>query len=195
MNQRLTLLLLAAALTTGCGKKNDDKSAEAAKPTAASDEASAAAPKVAKPPPEPGLEVHPNLLFCDKGKHVEENVMIAAGSPYAALIRGDCQLTLKHCTLIASPDADQPAVQVMENGVARFEDCTLVSHGAKLPALWVSAGGKATIVRSRLESPMENAVDVWENSSVDYFDVSWTGKPNVRETGKLTKLDAMPPPL
>jgi hypothetical protein len=181
MNHRLTVVMLAAALAAGCGKKTEDKPAVAAK-----EEPQA-------PPAGPSfMTTTTGLGFCDEGDHVDENIKLVGGSPYGLLVRGTCKMTLKHCTIIAAADADQPAVQVMENAVVRFEDCTLVSKNPKFPALWVSAGGKATLVKTRLESPMETAVDVWENSTVEHYDSSWTGTPNVRDTGKLTKLDAMP---
>lgn len=180
------MVMVGCVVLAACGKKADDKSA------AGSAGSGGSAAKTAAAPDEPGFEQSDKLGFCDKGTHVEENIVLSGGDPYAMLVRGTCHITFKHCTMIASEAADQPAVQVMEGGVARFEGCTLKSLNPKFPALWVSAGGKATIVKTRLESAMKNSIDVWENSSVEYDDSSWTGEPNVRETGTFAKVGTAP---
>lgn len=189
MNQRTIMLGIGCLLVAAaaCGGKKDDKKTEAA-----------AAPKVeAKkpepPPEEPGFTRSDSLGFCDSGKHVVDGLQLVGGNPYGLLVRGTCQLTLTHCTIVAAEDADQPGVQVMEGATARFEDCAIKALNPKMPAIWVSAGSKVTLVKTRLESIMKNSIDVWENSTVEYYDISFTGEPNVRDTGKFTKLDAPPP--
>jgi hypothetical protein len=186
MNQRTIILGMGCVLAAACGGKKDDKKTEAAA-------APAVEPKKAEPAPEgPGVMESNNLFFCDEGKHERDGITLAGGSPYAVLVRGTCQMTFKHCTLVAAEDADQPGVQVMEGATARFEDCAIKALNPKMPAIWVSAGSKVTLVKTRLESIMKNSIDVWENSTVEYYDISFTGEPNVRETGKFTKLDAPP---
>jgi hypothetical protein len=189
MNQRTTIITMGVGcllLAAACGGKKDDKKTEAAAPPKLEEAKKEAAPTST-------FERSDTLAFCDHGTHVEDGLKIVGGNPYAMLIRGTCNVTLKHCVLQAAEDAEQPNVQVMEGATARFEDCVLVAKNPKMPAIWVSGGSKVTLVRTRLESIMKNSVDVWENSTVESYDSSWTGEPNVRETGKLTKLDAPPP--
>lgn len=132
-----------------------------------------------------GIEYTNQLVICKRGVHARDGVRVD-GSVYAVAVEAGCDLTLRKCVLNGGSEG-RPAIEVI-GGTLRLEECTVTTTAAKSPALWVSQGGKVTVINSTLSASYKYALDVWKGSVVGLYKSTFTGDKNVEAGAQVIEM-------